>query len=81
MSENTSPKSSPPGEEEWARLFAELEAREKALEEKEKAVRSNKGLRAALYEHIDLSLRTVDTVIVVCAFLIAVLLCVGIFRR
>ncbi|MDR1521068.1 MAG: hypothetical protein LBU23_13145 [Planctomycetota bacterium] len=63
-------------EDEPARRLAEVEARERAVERRERAAGAE-GLRHNLYARVNLSRRAVDAVIVACAVLIAVLAAVG----
>ena len=68
-----------PTEEELNRRLTELEARERELEEKTKAVQAS-GLRHNLYRHVTLSVRTLDIIIAVCALLIVLLALLGAFH-
>lgn len=63
-------------EEDFARRLAQLEARERELAEREG---SAKSLRGHLYGRMNLSARTVDIVIVVCAIAIVALTVAGYF--
>jgi hypothetical protein len=63
-------------EEDFARRLARLEARERELAEREMAAKS---LRGNLYGRINLSARTVDIVIAVCAVAIVALTVAGYF--
>lgn len=68
--------------ENLERKLEELEARERAVEQRERAAEAKeaKGLRNCLYQHINVSLRTVDAVILVCGLLIVGLTVYGIFH-
>jgi Flp pilus assembly protein TadB len=84
MSANTSQKNKRAiSEEELLRRSAELDARERELDKKERAQKAESksgGLRRNLYEHVTLSVQTLNIIIVICAALIIALVLVGTLR-
>lgn len=63
-------------EEELARRLAEVEAREQRVAARERAAEGRR-FRHNLYQHITLSKRAIDTIIIICAALIGALVVIG----
>lgn len=72
-------------EEELAAKEAELELREREVEQKEKKLNSIDekvvGMKESLYSHINVSLKTMDRIIVVLAVILVACIVVGIVTR
>lgn len=64
-------------EDDLARRLEDLEARERTLETKERAAKA-RGLKHNLYERIDVSVKTMDRVILICAAVILALVLIGV---
>lgn len=63
-------------EQELERRVAELEAREQDIARREKIMEA-RSVRHCIYDGLNVSLRTVDTVIVLCAIAIVALVVLG----
>ncbi len=63
-------------EDDLARRLEDIEARERALETKERAAKA-RGIRHNIYERIDVSVKTMDRIIIACAVVILALVLIG----
>ncbi len=72
-------------EEELAAKEAELEKREKELEIKEKKLNTIDekvvGMKESIYSHINVSLKTMDRIIIVLAVILLACIIIGIVTR
>lgn len=66
-------------EDGLGRRLADIEARERALETRERAAKA-RGLKHNLYERIDVSVKTLDRLIIACAVVILALAVIGAIR-
>jgi hypothetical protein len=66
-------------EEGLEQKLADLELREREVEKREKTARAA-GLRRNLYEHINVSVGTIDVVIAITAMAIVIFIILGIIK-
>jgi hypothetical protein len=66
--------------DEFERKLADLESREREIEKREKAAR-NRGPCRSIYEHVNISIETLDIIIAVVSLSIAALIIIGVVER